>query len=322
MSASVETKKKNAANSFDFKGKHLTKQQEMNFTYTSIDKLVRYSLGQNADFENALYNGDYSISLEDAQRRKHEFICDQLGIYKGSKVLDLGCGWGGFLKYLKEIGAEGIGVNLSAGQITACLKSGLNAYLKDVRDVTPADFGVFDAVTAIGSFDHIASLEDYLEGRQDEVYDNYFSNISNLLTKGKRFYIQSMVFSRNMIAYEDISLKAPKDSTAYIMALLLKHFPNSWLPYGIEHIIRTAAPYFKVVHQNSGRLDFIETNKQWKKRFLQFNFRKYLWFLSLLPEYLINKEFRYQVEILKIRPNRICFEREIFDQARIVFEKI
>ncbi|MCS6824617.1 MAG: class I SAM-dependent methyltransferase [Cytophagaceae bacterium] len=299
------------------------KSKEMDFTYTNLDKLIRYSLGETAHFSNAMYNGDYSLTLDQAQRKKYDFVCEQLGIKEGTRVLDLGCGWGGWLKHLKDVvKANGIGVNLSRGQVASCRKNGLEVYLKDARYVKPEDFGMFDAVTAFGSFEHVASVKDYLEGRQDEVYDAYFKNVANLLPKGGRFYMQSMVFSKNMIPYEKIDINAPKDSDEYIVALLTKHNPDSWLPYGHEHIIRCAAPYFKKIFYSSGRLDYIQTNKEWTKLYYKFSFKKYLWYLSLLPKYITDKEFRHQLALLRVRPNRVCFEREIMDHARLVFEKI
>lgn len=299
------------------------KAKEMEFTYTNLDKFIRLSLGETAHFSNAMYNGDYSLTLDEAQIRKYEFVIDQLGIKNGSKVLDLGCGWGGWLKYLQNhLGINGIGVNLSSGQVEACRKNGLEAYIKDARFVKPEDFGIFDAVTAFGSFEHVASVNDYLQGQQDKVYDDYFQHVYNLLPKGGRFYMQSMVFSKNMIPYDEVDINAPKDSNAYIIALLTKHNPDSWLPYGHEHIIKAAAPYFKKVFYSSGRLDYVKTNREWTKRFYAFNLKKYLWFASLIPTYIKDKEFRYQLAVLRVRPNRVCFEREIMDHARLVFEKV
>ena len=78
------------------------KSKEMDFTYTNIDKMIRLSLGETAHFSNAMYDGDYSLTLDQAQEKKYKFVCAQLGIKEGTKVLDLGCGWGGWLKYLKE----------------------------------------------------------------------------------------------------------------------------------------------------------------------------------------------------------------------------
>jgi cyclopropane-fatty-acyl-phospholipid synthase len=46
----------------------------MEFTYTTIDRMVRLSLGDTTDFSGAKYDGDFSLSLEEAQRRKHACI--------------------------------------------------------------------------------------------------------------------------------------------------------------------------------------------------------------------------------------------------------
>ncbi len=303
-------------------GQEWDKKKEMDFTYSNIDKFIRNSLGENAHFSNAMYNGDYSLSLEEAQLRKYEFVAEQLGIKEGSRVLDLGCGWGGWLKYIKDnLGAKGIGVNLSDGQVAACRENGLEAYIKDARYIKPEDYGMFDAVTAFGSFEHCASVKDYLDGRQDEVYDDYFKHISNLLAPGGRFYMQSMTFEKNMIPFEDIDINAPKDSDSYVFALLLKHNPDSWIAYGQEHIVRTAEPYFKKVFYSDGRLDYVKTNREWTKLFYKFSWKKYLWFASLIPKLIFDKEFRHQLAVLRVRPNRVCFEREIMGHARLVFEK-
>jgi len=303
-------------------GQEWSKKKEMDFTYSNIDKFIRSSLGENAHFSNAMYNGDYSLSLEEAQKRKYEFVIEQLGIKEGSKVLDLGCGWGGWLKYIKDnVGAKGIGVNLSDGQVAACNENGLEAYIKDARYVKPEDFGAFDAVTAFGSFEHCASVKDYLDGKQDAVYDDYFKHVSNLLAPGGRFYMQSMTFEKNMMPFEDIDINAPKGSDSYVFALLLKHNPDSWIAYGKEHIVRTAEPYFKEVFYSDGRLDYVKTNREWTKLFYKFSWKKYLWFASLIPKLIFDKEFRHQLAVLRVRPNRVCFEREIMGHARLVFEK-
>ena len=62
-----------------------------------------------ADFSGAKYDGDFSLSLEQAQRRKHEYVAEQLGIGPGRRVLDLGCGWGGLLDYIRGRGGIGVG---------------------------------------------------------------------------------------------------------------------------------------------------------------------------------------------------------------------
>ncbi len=273
-------------------------------------------------YSGAMYNGDFSMTLDQAQNLKHEFIAQSLNIKKGSKVLDMGCGWSPFLKFLKDNGTDGIGVTLSKGQVESCRKNGLNVHLMDCKSIKPETFGQFDAIASIGGFEHFCSVQEWKAGKQDEVYNNFFKVVYDLLPLGGKFYMQTMVFSKNMINYEDIDINADKKSDAYVCALVVNEYPNSWLPYGVDQIIKNANSYFKLIHKSSGRLDYIETTKQWKKKFLKFNLKKYALFLSLIPLYMKDKKFRYRVAMLKTNANRICFEREIFDHFRFVFKKV
>ena len=301
----------------------MAEKKDLDFTYTTIDKIFRLSIGETGDYSGAKYDGDFSMSLEEAQRAKHEFIADSLNIKKGSKVLDMACGWGPFSKYItQEREATSIGLTLSQGQAEACQKNGLNVLVKDCRYVKPEDFGMFDAITCIGGLEHFCSVEEWKEGKQEKIYGDFFQTLYNLLPNGGRFYMQTMTFSKNMIDYEDFDINAKKGSAPHVCALVVKEFPGSWLPYGPEMVIRNAEPHFKLISQSSGRLDYIETIGQWRKKFRKFNLKKYWLYLSLIPKYIIDKEFRHQVAIFRISPNRVCFEQEIMNHYRLVFEKI
>lgn len=300
----------------------MANKTDLEFTYTSIDKLFRLSLGEMGDYSGARFDGDFSMSIEEAQKRKHIFISESLNICRGNRVLDMACGWGPFLNHLRSIGANGIGVTLSTGQAHACNKNGLDVRVQDCRSITPADYGKFDAITCIGGLEHFCSVEEYKAGKQDEIYTNFFKSLSDLLPVGGRFYMQTMVFSKNMIPFEEISIDADKNSDSYVLALMVKQFPGSWLPYGNEQVIRNAEPYFKLISLSSGRLDYIETIKRWRKAFRKFSLKKYLLYASLIPRFLTDKEFRHQVAVFKVSPNKVCFERDIMDHYRFVFEKI
>jgi len=294
-------------------------KKDLDFTYTTIDKIFRLSMGDAGDFSGAMYDGDYSLTLEQAQERKHRFIVDNLHITRDSRVLDLGCGWGPLISYIsRETGAACIGLTLSSGQAQACRSNGLEVHIKDCRDVRPDDFGTFDAAVSLGAFEHFCSIEDYLAGRQEQVYGRFFQRVHDLLPPGGRFYLQTMVFGKNMIAYEDIDINARKDSPARILALLTRQFPGSWLPYGSQMVVNCATPYFDLISQSSGRLDYIETISQWERRYRSFDLKKYALYLSLLPRYLVDSDLR---ALFSTSPNKICFEREIFDHFRLVFEK-
>lgn len=301
----------------------MAEKKDLDFTYSTIDKIFRLSMGETGDYSGAKYDGDFSMSLEEAQKAKHQFIADSLHIKKRSKVLDMACGWAPFTRYIvKEREATSIGLTLSQGQADACQKNGFNVLVKDCRNVTLEDYGLFDAITCIGGLEHFCSVEEWQQGKQEKVYSDFFKTLNNLLPVGGRFYMQTMTFSKNMIDFEELDVNAKKDSTAYIMALMVKQFPGSWLPYGPEMVIRNAEPHFKLISKSSGRLDYIETIGQWRKKFRKFSLKKYILYLSLIPKYITDKEFRHLVAIFKVSPNRVCFEREVMDHYRLVFEKV
>ena len=301
----------------------MAEQKDLDFTYTTIDEIFRLSMGETGDYSGAKYDGDFSMTLEDAQKEKHKFIADSLNIAKGSKVLDMACGWAPFMRYIThERDAKSIGLTLSQGQADACRKNGYDVIVKDCRYVKQEDFGNFDAITCIGGLEHFCSVEEWQAGKQEQIYRDFFQTLYDLLPIGGRFYMQTMTFSKNMVKFEDLDVNAEKGSTAYIMALMLKQFPGSWLPSGPEMVINSAKPGFKLISQSSGRLDYIETIAQWRKKFRKFHLKKYWLYLSLIPRYFTNMEFRHLVSIFKISPNKVCFEKEVMDHYRLVFEKL
>jgi len=52
-------------------------QKDLDFTYTTIDKVFRLSMGQTGDYSGAMYNGDFSLTLEQAQQQKTQIHCRQ-----------------------------------------------------------------------------------------------------------------------------------------------------------------------------------------------------------------------------------------------------
>lgn len=300
----------------------MASKQEIDFSYSTMDKIWRWSIGETADFTGAKYDGDFSLSLEEAQRNKHMFIAESLQIKTGSKVLDIGCGWGPFLKYLQELGAKGTGVTLSSAQYKACKLKGFDVHIRNYRELTPHTYGKFDAVASVGAFEHFCSIDDYRAGKQDDVYKNFFKIVSGLIPIGKRCFIQTMVFDKGMIGLDMANIKAPKDSNEYLMALIMNEFPGSWIPYGKEQIIKNAAPHFKLVTEHSGKLDYIETIKIWRKRLKSFGWKKYWAYLQLVPKLFTDPSMRKRWSNLQIAPIMVAFERGIWEHHRLVFEKI
>lgn len=304
----------------------MAERQDLEFTYSLIDRIVRLSLGELADFSGAKYDGDFSLTLEQAQRRKHEYVGEQIGIGPSRRILDLGCGWGPLLHYIRERGGQGVGLTLSSAQVAACRRHGLDVHLEDVRRLTPDSFGSFDGVASLGAFEHFCSPDDYLSGGQDDVYRDVFERVASVLPAGGRFYLQTMVYGRNMPPPETLDVDAvlhgvpPRETDEWYLALLSRQFPGSWLPAGSEQVVRCAEPQFRLVESTSGRVDYIETIDQWNRRIGARSVRKALLKAALVPRWLTDANFRLAFTS-GVSANKVCFERELLDHYRLVFEK-
>jgi len=99
-----------------------------------------------------------------------------------------------------------------------------------------------------------------------------------------------------------------------------RQFPGSFLPFGQDQIVRTASPHFRLVSSMSGRLDYIETIRQWRKRFAASSLKKSLFKLQLVPRWLTSADFRLAVTS-GVSANTVCFERRTAGPLPDVFEK-
>ena len=300
-------------------------QADLDFTYSLTDRIFRLSMGELADFSGAKYDGDFSLSLADAQHRKHEYVAEQIGIAPGHRMLDLGCGWGALLDFVRACRGVGVGVTLSSAQLAACRRHGLDVHLCDARQLSRACFGGFDSVASLGAFEHFCSPEQYRAGRQEEIYADLFARVASVLPTGGRFYLQTMVFGRNapppgQIDVDVLMGMPPRDTDEWYLALLGRQFPGSWLPFGHEQIVRCADPHFRLASCSNGRLDYIETIEQWNARIGRRSLRKTMLKLALVPRWLTSADFRLAFTS-GVSANKVCFERELLDHYRLAFEK-
>ena len=91
-----------------------------------------------------------------AQEQKLDLICKKLKLKAGDRVLDIGCGWGGFAKYAAErYGVSVVGITLSKEQLEYAKEftKGLDVELclQDYRDLD----GTFDKILSCGMFEHV-----------------------------------------------------------------------------------------------------------------------------------------------------------------------
>jgi len=118
----------------------------INLFSVMLDKGLNYSCGY----------WKKAKTLDDAQEAKLDLICRKMELRSGMKILDIGCGWGGFAKYAAEkYGANIHGITVSNEQLKFANKfcQGLDVIieLKDYRELKEK----FDRIVSIGMFEHV-----------------------------------------------------------------------------------------------------------------------------------------------------------------------
>jgi cyclopropane-fatty-acyl-phospholipid synthase len=119
-----------------------------------LDRAMQYS---SAYFQNRT-----ETALDAAQERKMNYICSKLQLHPGETLLDIGCGWGGFLVFAAaHYGVRALGITLSVPQAEAARERVRNAGLSqqcrvevcDYRDLEGAQS--FDKIVSVGMFEHV-----------------------------------------------------------------------------------------------------------------------------------------------------------------------
>ncbi len=260
----------------------MANQRDIQVSYDAIEALwinsMKRKFGPNValDFTGARYKEDYTMGYEEAQTNKRNYILEQIGLKKGDKILDIGCGWGNMLKEINEKGARGIGLTLSPAQQKYCLSQNWDARLKDWKNYSSLSKersnleeltgdNLFDGVVSVGAFEHFCSIKEFEQGRQNKIYKELFKMAYNCLKPGGKFYLQTMTFGNRGVPNpkKDINASAPKGSIPRLLAQWKAYFPGSFLPEGEKQIVNAASPLFNLTRSEDGRRDYIETARVW-----------------------------------------------------------
>jgi cyclopropane-fatty-acyl-phospholipid synthase len=127
--------------------------------YDVSNAFYEWVLGPSMTYTCAVYP-DPEATLEEAQENKYRLIFEKLRLQPGDRLLDVGCGWGGMVRYAARRGVRAIGATLSAEQ-AAWARQAIEAEgLSDLAEVRHSDYRDipeigFDAVSSIGLTEHI-----------------------------------------------------------------------------------------------------------------------------------------------------------------------
>jgi len=146
--------------------------------YDVSNAFYEWVLGPSMTYTCAAYpNAD--ATLEEAQENKYRLIFEKLRLQPGDRLLDVGCGWGGMVRYAARRGVRAIGATLSAEQAKWAQQAIQDEELTDLAEVRHSDYrdvgeAGFDAVSSIGLTEHIGVKN----------YPNYFGFLKSKLRTG------------------------------------------------------------------------------------------------------------------------------------------
>jgi len=211
-------------------------------------------LDASMNYSSALFAGDFSQDLPQAQGAKVRRALQQAGVKAGDRVLEIGCGWGALAEMAThEMGAHITGVTLSTEQLAYArarmLRLGVagqaDLRLQDYRDIADAPF------------DAICSIE-MVEAVGREFWPTYFSTVARLLKPGGRACIQSIVI-------DDALYERYIASTDFIQQYI---FPGGCLPCPRVFKEQAEAAGLQVHNSMAFGCDYAETLRRWRERFL------------------------------------------------------
>jgi cyclopropane-fatty-acyl-phospholipid synthase len=146
--------------------------------YDVSNTFYEWVLGPSMTYTCACYP-EIDASLEEAQENKYRLIFEKLRLKPGDHLLDVGCGWGGMVRYAARRGVKATGVTLSREQTAWAQKAIADEGLGDLAEVRFGDYrditeSGFDAVSSIGLLEHIGVRN----------YSSYFRFLQSRLRPG------------------------------------------------------------------------------------------------------------------------------------------
>lgn len=190
--------------------------------------------------------------LSSAQLNKYKHLAQLADIQPGDHVLEIGCGWGGFAKYVTtQIGAHVTGITISKEQYAYAQQALEKAGVADKVDLKLIDYRDLK-----GRFDKIVSIEMF-EAVGQAYWPVYFKAISNLLKPGGRAAIQSITIEHN-------AFEAYRANPDFIQRYI---FPGGMLPSMELLEVPVSEAGLQLVEDHGYALHYARTLAEWRDRF-------------------------------------------------------
>ena len=223
--------------------------------YDLSNELFSRFLDPSMTYSCAVFSGsqDQDLDLEAAQHRKLAMIADKAGLKPGDQVLEIGCGWGGFLQEAASRGAQVAALTLSENQAAWVRNMIEERHLQDKASVSIQDYRKIEQ-----RYDAVVSIE-MLEAVGHEYHPSFFRAVDRALKPEGRAVIQ-------VITINDQRYPAYRWEGDWIRKYI---FPGGLLPC-LSRIAEVLQKHtsLTISHVESIGPHYATTLALWRKRFL------------------------------------------------------
>ncbi len=219
--------------------------------YDLGNEFYKLWLDKSMTYSSAIYEKETN-SLEAAQQAKYRSLAERLEIGDGDRILEIGCGWGGFAEYVaKNTNAHLTGLTISQEQLDFAQKRIFEAGLNEKVDLKFQDYR-----DEAGVYDKIASIEMF-EAVGENYWETYFGKLTQCLKKGGKAGLQ-------IITITDRSFEKYRATPDFIQRYV---FPGGMLPS--PSILSKLGSHagFKEEEPRIFGLDYARTLAEWRVTF-------------------------------------------------------
>jgi cyclopropane-fatty-acyl-phospholipid synthase len=208
-------------------------------------------LDSSMTYSSALFEDDAG-DLTSAQKNKYRRLAEAIDVRPGQKLLEIGCGWGGFAEYVaKTFGAKVVGLTISKEQRDFAQKRIHEAGLAEKVEIKLQDYR-----DERDQYDRIASIE-MIEAVGEQFWPKYFSQVSDRLKPSGLVGIQA-------ITIQDSMFQSYRREVDFIQRYV---FPGGMLPS--PQVLKTLGDRFgiPVIRERIFGQDYAKTLATWRNNF-------------------------------------------------------
>jgi cyclopropane-fatty-acyl-phospholipid synthase len=207
-------------------------------------------LDPSMTYSSALYE-DHTPDLTSAQNNKYRRLAEAIDLRPDQKLLEIGCGWGGFAEFAAKQGARVVGLTISKEQRDFAQRRIQQAGLSEKVEIRLQDYR-----DERGQYDRIASIE-MIEAVGEEFWPNYFSQLRDRLLPGGLAGIQA-------ITIQDSLFQTYRREVDFIQRYV---FPGGMLPS--PQVLKALGEKFgvPVIRERIFGEDYAKTLSTWRNNF-------------------------------------------------------